>query len=65
MCVVLLLYDLGSGKDFVPCVVAQGKIEDILAAHGAVGVWNKLIMADTELQLEKNVQERVHPAFCK
>lgn len=65
MCVVLLLYDLGSGEDFVACVVPQGKVKDILAAHGAVGVWNKLITADEEPQKDKNVQERVHPACCK
>lgn len=65
VCVVLLLYYLGSGEDFVACVMPQGKVKDILAAHGAVGVWNKLIMADKELQMDKNVQERVHPACCR
>lgn len=46
MCIVLLLYDLGSGEDFVACVVAQGKVDDILAAHGAVGVCRTLLADD-------------------
>lgn len=35
---MFLLYDLGSREDFVACVVPQGEVDDILAAHGAVGV---------------------------
>lgn len=36
---MFLLYDLGSRQDFVACVVSQGEVDDVLAAHGAVGVW--------------------------
>ena len=38
MCVVLLLYDLGSGEDLVAGVVPEGKVDHILAAHSTVCV---------------------------
>lgn len=63
---MLLLDDLGSREDFVACVVPQPEVDDILAAHGAVGVCKYDSQRLTnDLRMEKNVQERVQPATCK